>query len=88
MVHTMAAGVRADRDAIHRELWQNRNRRDLVEIHQGRFAAHLGITGPSLCRILKEFTETGRIKKTGSRYRNVGVYQVFDPETYTGLTSP
>lgn len=84
----MAAGVRADRDEIHRKLWEARDRRDLVQIHQGRFAAHLGLTGPHLCRILKEFESVGRVKKIGARYRNVGVYQISDPETYTGLTAP
>ena len=84
----MAAGVKADRDAIHKELWDARNRHNLVKVHQGNFAQHLGLSGPHLCRIFKEFERDGRIKKKASRYRNVGVYEVRDPATYTGLSAP
>lgn len=84
----MAAGVKADRDAIHQQIWDARDRRNLVKIHQGDFAHHLGLSGPHLCRIMKEFERDGRIKKIGSRYRNVGVYEVRDPESYTGLSTP
>lgn len=90
MVDTVAAGVKADRDAIHQEIWDARDRRGLVKIHQGDFARHLGLSGPHLCRIMKEFEGSGRIKKVGSRYRNVGIYSVMDPEKFnsTGLETP
>lgn len=78
----MTQGLPIDRPEIHRKLWNARDRSGKCKIYQKVFAAHLKISAPQLCRIIKEFEESGRIKKVGSTYRNVGVYVIRDPADF------
>lgn len=80
----MSAGVPLKLDAIHEEIWQSRNRNNKVTIYQKKFAAHLHISVFTMSRKIKELEESGRIKKIGARYRNVGVYIVNDPAEFSG----
>lgn len=75
-------GLAIDRADIHKKIWDQRNRRGIVKIFQKAFAAHLGISTPQMSRIIHELMEQGRIVKIGSRYRNVGVYEVKDPANF------
>lgn len=78
----MASGLAIDRAAIHKKIWDARDRRGLVKIYQKQFAQHLGISAPHMSRIIAEMIEQGRLKKVGARYRNVGVYDVRDPADF------
>lgn len=85
----MTAGVRVDVRALHKTIWDARDRRNLVQIHQIKFARFLGLSGPTLNRHLKNFEREGRIKKVGARRRNVGIYLVVDPAEFeSGLKAP
>jgi len=68
-----------DRDNLHGYLWEQADRRHVLRIHQRQLAETLNISHWHLCRILREFEDGGRIKKIGTRYKNVGVYQILEP---------
>lgn len=78
----MTQGLPIDRPEIHLKIWNARDRSGKVKIYQKQLALHLRISAPQLCRIIKEFETSGRIKKVGSTYRNVGVYVVRDPADF------
>ncbi len=89
----MTRGVRLDKNAVHRELWAEavKNRKHWVTIHQRKFAAHLGIRNTWLCIVLAEFAEEGRIRRVANKHRNVGVYEIADPDEWdppTGVSQP
>lgn len=78
----MPKGRPLDKDHIHQILWEAKDRQGRLKIHQRKFSAWLGITHTTLCRVLAEFEKQGRIKRVATRYRNVGIYQIEDPETW------
>ena len=78
----MPQGIPIDRDWIHEQIWNARDRRGRVKIFQKRFAETLGISAPQMNRIIREFETEGRLKKVGARIRNVGIYVVRDPEEF------
>lgn len=84
----MPRGVKLDKDAIHRELWAaaSKNRKRQIQIHQRKFADHLGIGHAHLCTILGEFSEQGRIRRVSNRARNVGVYEIANPDEFVEET--
>ncbi len=79
----MSSGKPIDRYEIHKKIWDARNRNNKVKIVQKDFAAHCGIAVTHMSRLIKEFERDGRLKKVGARYRNVGIYVVRDPDTFT-----
>lgn len=89
-VRIMPQGKPIDITAIHQTLWDAKDHTKKVKIYQKQFALYCGISAPHMSRVVKRLQEEGRIKKVGTRYRNVGVYLVYDPETFnsksTGLT--
>lgn len=86
----MPKGKPIDRNSLHNQLWDARDRHNRVKIHQRKFAKFLGITHTHMCRIIGDFEEEGRIRKIAAREKNVGVYLITDPAEYhsTGLTHP
>lgn len=84
-------GVRVIRHEVHKQLWQARNRKDCVQIHQKDFAGFIGIQPTHMSRVIKDLVEDGRIKKIAVRKANIGVYLIRNPadfEERTGLTTP
>lgn len=79
----MTQGVPIDRQAVHQEIWEARTRNGTCKIYQKKFAAHLKISVYQMSRIIKELEKDGKITKIGSRYRNVGIYKVSDPASFT-----
>jgi hypothetical protein len=78
----MPQGLPIDIADIHQKLWDAKDRNDVVKIYQKQFALYCGISAPHMSRVIKRLKEEGRIKKIGSRYRNVGVYSVYDPADF------
>lgn len=72
-------GQRIDRLELHKMLWKRADRFGKVEIHQGRLSEELHVTKPTMSLIMTELTQEGRVKKVGSKYRNVGVYTIRNP---------
>jgi hypothetical protein len=85
----VAQGKPLDRNEIHQKLWEAKNRSGKVRIYQKEFAAYLELSATHLNRVIREFEKSGRLKKVGSTYRNIGVYVVRDPKEFlekTGLS--
>ena len=80
----MPQGLPVDRPALHRKMWEAKDRNNKVKIYQKRFAAHVGISAPQMSRIIREFLDEGRLKMVGSGYRNVKTYIVYDPDKFVG----
>lgn len=78
----MPKGHPIDRTAIHEHIWNQRNRRNCVQIYQKQMAEELGISNYHLNRIIKNFEAAGRLKKIGARRLNIGVYVVRDPQLF------
>lgn len=79
----MSRGVPLDREALHQMLWKAADRSGKLRIFQKQLAVYLGIAPTHMSRVIRDFEEEGRIKKIGSRYRNVGIYAVRDPAEFT-----
>lgn len=73
---------RIDRDALHRFLYDRSNSRSQIKIHQTTLAEQLDVTRGTMYRVLKEMIEAGRLRKVESLERNIGVYQITNPDEW------
>jgi predicted transcriptional regulator len=73
---------RIDRDALHRFLYDRSNSRSHIKINQTELATQLDVTRGTMYRVLKEMLEGGRLRKVETLERNVGVYQIVNPDTW------
>lgn len=78
----MARGVYLNRIELHKYLFSLADRTGKLEIYQKTLAEKMKVTRPSMSLIMKDLTESGRIKKISSRSNNVGVYVIRDPSTF------
>lgn len=78
----MPKGIPVDRNNIHVTLWDRSDRLNKITLHQRNFAKEIGISYFAVCRILKELSEEGRIKKVAAKKDNVAVYAVRDPANF------
>lgn len=78
----MVRGKAISRSKIHEQLWDARNRKDCVKIHQAEYAAYVGISSPHMSRIMGELQEQGRVKKIAARKGNIGIYLIKDPADF------
>ena len=78
-----------DRDALHSYLWNKAHPvSHRVPVHQGELADALQVTRGTVVRVLKEMIEQGRLRKVDSKERNVQVYEVTDPDVWSGKKKP
>jgi len=75
-------GKPIDRAEIHQHLWEQSDRNHRLIIHQSEFALFLEITQPTANRLMRDLVHQGRIRKIGTRSRNVGMYLVRDPKDF------
>lgn len=76
-------GKTINRHEIHEYLWENRDRFDQVRIHQKQFADYIGCTSATMCHIIADLTDQGRITKVAAEEKNVGIYRISDPENWS-----
>lgn len=72
-----------DRDALHRYLWERTNSRARIHIHQTKLAEALNVTRGTMYRVMKEMVDAGRMHKVEALPRNVGVFVIANPDTWT-----
>ena len=66
-----------DRHMLHEYLWDRRMRGGLVPFSVTELAEKLGVTIETMSRIMRELRDSGRVRKTGSKYF------VNDPEMFS-----
>lgn len=79
----MTQGIKFDRQKLHQDMWDARDRNGKLQIFQKEWAKTHDITHFVMCRVMKDFEDEGRIKKIGARYRNVGIYVIYDPADFS-----
>jgi DNA-binding MarR family transcriptional regulator len=79
--------AKLDRDAIHRLLWERRDRRGTTTFKSGELAQELGVTIWTMSRITQELIDAGRIKRLRAAQTNIKTYIVRDPEAFSETPS-
>lgn len=78
-----------DRDALHKYLWGKANPQShRIPIHQGDLAESLSVTRGTIVRVVNEMVDQGRLRKVDSKQDNVRVYQITDPDVWSGSKAP
>lgn len=73
---------RVDRELFHAWLWENRGRRDMIEMTGAEIAKRLRLSPHTPTRLFNEFVSAGKLKKVRR-----GKYIVIDPEQTKDLNS-
>lgn len=73
---------RVDRDALHQFLYDRSNSKSHIRINQTELATQLDVTRGTMYRVLKEMLDSGRLRKVEALERNIGVYQIVNPEVW------
>lgn len=71
-----------DRDGLHRYLWRRSDRLGRLRLVQKELADGLGVTKFTISRIMKEFTDQGRVRSLGRGERSSHTYLVIDPDAW------
>lgn len=80
--------MKVDRYDLHDHLWDKADRFGRCLIYQKELASELDITQATMSLIVKELTESGRIKKIAAKQRNIGIYVVRDPTQFEHRFEP
>ena len=72
-----------DRDLLHRYLWNRADRLGRIHLVQTKLAEDLGVTKYTVSRIMREFTEQGRVRSIGRGHKSSHTYLVTDPEEWS-----
>lgn len=71
-----------DRPLLHRYLWSKSDRMNRLQLNQQALAAELGVNQYTVSRIMREFLESGRVRRLAIGRGNSRTYVVMDPDSF------